>query len=435
MRKGAWIGGLVAVIGAGYVTGVYLASEQVAVQYQRYVAALSENYRGVATVSSKVDSSFFSSANKLSLEFNDLPEPVLEWAQTNTIDFDIKFSHGFLSSHSVLTIAESELRNKINGYQVKPDKEPLLLSSDYKYDLFEGSVLVTGEFSADAFKHNSADMELLIGSVKGPFSLLDDTFTLDFIARPSSLKVAGMEFQVAQMRLEQSAKSLTGNVLKAGLAIDSEATIKIDGFKVKAQGDGLEVNGLLLEIDQHVAGDRLVIATNYSAEEVRIKRSSVELKFDNSVVKLSLDVDMQASVALLGDIQKLQEQGVVDVNDPAVIFPLLNGLTQKGVNLQAQRLAVSLEGSTLEGKVDLKMDPFSIEEVMLDRQAVLQKLDLEADFLLPKKLLAALPDYDSSQLGFFVGMGFLLDEGDNYRFSISAKQGKVELNGHAMPGM
>lgn len=435
MSKGSWIGGFIAVIGlgCGYAAGVYLTAEHVNAQYQRYVVALTQSYRGVATVTSAVDASFFSSANKLSLEFNNLPQPVLELTQTNTFNFDINFSHNFLSSQSVLTIAEGELLDIIKSYQVNVDKLPLVLSNEYSYDLFSQEVLVQGEFATDALKYRSADIALHVGSTNGPFTMTQSAFQFDLQVKTSHLAIAGVEFKLGALTFEQNATSLNGDILSAGLTQHAKANIKVLEFDVVGVQGKLELDELMLAVEQQVKDQRVVLDAQYTIKSLGISSADDEFQIDNGVLDFNLDVDLAAGVAFVEGIKELQRSGAV--NNPAALFTLLNGLTQQGVNVNVERLAVSLAGDSVEGDARLKMAPFSIEEMMLDRQAALNKIDLEAGLVLPKKLLAALPDYNPGQLDFLVGMGFLLDKGDDYRFSMKIKQGQITLNGQRMPNM
>lgn len=433
MRKVTWIGGLAVVVGLGYVAGVYLTAQQVNAEYTRYVSAITEHYQGIAEVSSSVDSALFASKNSLSIEFIALAEPVLDWAGTNTVSFDINFSHGFLSSSSVLKIAESDLLERLKAYQVQADKAPLQLLNNYSYDVFSDQLVVDGEVFVDGFQSDSEGVSLKIGATQGVFSLTGQDFSADLSSAPSSLAVADMIFSLGTLQLQQTGTAIEGDILTAKVALNSVAQLQVTHLSARGVAGGFNLDNVVLKFEQRIDKQRIVFASDYSATELNVETGSKKYQFDNPTLVISLDLDYLALLEVVQKIQVLQKKG--DLENPSALLELVGSLTNKGVNLKIERVAITLADDTLQGNADLKMAPFSVEELMLDRQAVVDKIDLKAELTLPKQLLAGLPNYDPRQLDFVVNMGFLSDEGDNYRFTLNVKDGKIELNGQELPGM
>jgi len=435
MRKGTWIGSLAVVLGLGYVVGVFVTAEQVKTQYERYVAALSENYRGVAKISSTTDASFFSANNKLVMEFQDLPETVLKWANTNRITFDINFTHGFLDSDSVLTIAKGELLEKIKSHQQLREREPLLIASNFSYDLIASKVKVVGSVDLDGLKYRGNGVELHIGRSTGPYTMLGDRFEFNLSSQVSRLKVADIEFKIGQSYFQQHAVAVNGDIIAAGMVINSETKINIDKLEFLAPTGELLVDNLKLNMLQHIKGDRAALSANYQAQLLRTNNGQDQYQFDNPEIDMMIDLDLAALIDFVKGLKDLQQSGAANLENPIAILPLLNGIAGKGMGLDINRLSLSYAGETLEGKAQLKLAPFAIEEFMQNHRGVIQKVDLKASLVMPKKLLAVFPGFDPQQLGFAIAMGFIIEEIDLFRFDLTAKEGKIELNGNPLPGL
>jgi len=434
MRKGTWIGSLAVVLGLGYVAGVYVTSEQVKVEYARYVSVLSENYRGTAKISSTTQASFFNTSNTLVMEFENLPEPVLEWANTNTISFDMNFSHGFLVSDSVTTITKGELLEKIKAHQ-QQDREPLIATASFKYDLIDRKVKVQGMVDLDGFKYADDVLELSVGSSKGPYTIEGDRFDFELDSQASQLKVEDVLFNLGSSRFVQNSVALNGDILTADMAVNSQAKVDVEKFAVSGPTGDLLLDTLTLKVEQHIKDDRAIVTANYQAKLLKTSNGQEQYQFDNPQLDMMIDLDFASLVGFVKGLKDLQQSGSGGIENPMDMLPLLNGITGKGLGLDINRLEFAYDGEKLEGNAGLKLAPFAIEEFMQNRQAAIEKADLKASFVLPKKLLEVIPGYDPGQLGFAVAMGFLVDDEKSYRFDLKAEQGKIVLNGKPLPGM
>jgi len=433
MNKAILVGGLAVILGASYGLGVVVTGNKVNEQYQRYVEVLTENYHGVAKVTSTANASFLSSSNALSLEFFDLPEPVMLWAGGNTFNFNISFKHGFLYSDSVVSIAKGDFLKKLKSYQVNADVEPIVITSEYRYDLSAGSILVNGNVVSDAFKVKVEQGDIEIGSSQGPFTVAAKSIMFDWVAKPSKFVNKDLTVDFGRLTLSQTAEVVKGDILTAKLAQSSLASISIDSIAVQGLKARIDIDKLLLDFKQNLKNDRVLLDIIYSASSLKIDDSNTPIKLDKPEIQLGFNLD---TAALLGFVKSLKETQHANQNQgpsPETLIPLLSQITQKGVSFNINKLAVSVSGETLVADANLTMAPFSIEEVMLDMQGVSAKADLAVTLKVPKQFLEAFPGMDPQEMGFFVGMGYLVDAGENYSLNLVANKGKVKLNGEIVP--
>ncbi|MFT5706317.1 MAG: hypothetical protein ACI9ES_000589 [Oceanospirillaceae bacterium] len=434
MNKAWWFGGLVAIIGVVFGVGAVVTGKQVNLEYQRYVAAITKSYAGVAKVTSSVDASLFSSANTLTLDFLDLSKPVADWAGTNSISFDINYSHRFFASRSVTTIAEGDLLDKIKSYQVNKVQSPLIVNSDYSYNMLANSVKIDSVLVSDAFLATQNDQQLSIGSSKAQLNLSKAALELDWAVMPSFLNVGSVRTDIGEIRLKDQRSVLDGDILSANFAEQSSGKFLIDSIKVSDADTQMLIEKFEVNVGHHIKEQRVLIDLEYRSDYVKVDTSAKAYRFDKPELQLVIDLDFNAMQGFVEKIQEMQ-QAAGPIIDPGQLLPLVSTITEEGVNFDIERVSVTVEDAALEGQASLKMAPFSIQEAMLDRQGLMQKIDLQAKLLAPKKFLQALPDYNPEQLQFIVGMGFLHDEGDSYSFDLNVTKGVVKVNGNQIPGL
>ncbi|MEH6445145.1 MAG: DUF945 family protein [Oceanospirillaceae bacterium] len=434
MNKALWVGGLFVVVGAGFGVGTVVTGKQVNLEYQRYVAAITANYTGVAKVTSSVDESLFSSANTLTLEFLDLSEPVVDWAGTNSISFDINYSHSFLASSSVTTIAEGGLLDKVKSYQVNTTKAPLVVNSNYSYNMLENTVTIKSALVSDAFIATEGPQEISIGSSRAELNLTKETLELDWAVMPSYIKDDSMRVDVAETRLKDQRSVIDGDILSAKFAERSSGQFLIESIKVSGVDTQTLIEKFVVDVGHEIKDERVLLDLEYQSASVKVEVGPKLYRFDKPQLQLAFDFDFNSVQNFVKKIQEMQ-QATGSINDPAQLLPLVSTITEKGVNFDIKRVSVAVDDAVLEGQASLKMAPFAIQEAMLDRQGLMNKVDLEAKLLAPKKFLQALPNYNPQQLQFVVGMGFLNDEGESYSFDLSVKKGVIKVNGNKIPGL
>ncbi len=436
MNKGMLVGGLVVVVlGGGYAAGTITTGNKVNVEHQRYIEALTASYEGIATVKSSSDASLFSSANTLSIEFNDLPESVVEWAGSNTFNFDIVYTHSFLSSTSVMTIAKGELLSKIQSYQQNTSIAPLTLNNHYSYDIASGSVSMSGDLVTDGFKVTNASGDVLIGDSQGVYSVSGNTIDMNWSMQPSTFKGADFNVEFGTATLVQTASVLKGDILTTKIADTSEGSLVVDSIKLSNEQLKAEIATLLVGVKQVIKADRVVFDVDYQAEMIKIDSDKDVYQLDKPALNLAVDLDLKALLGLIENINELQKTSGGAIEDPTALLPMFNEVTQKGISFDINHLGVSANSELAEGEAHLKMAPFSIEEIMMDRQCVMAKADLDAKLTIPKKFLEVFPNYNPQQIDFFVGMGFLVDAGDTLTVDLTMKKGQLHLNGKQMPMM
>lgn len=423
------------VVGAGYIAGVILTGQQVDEQFQREVAAAQEHFRAVAKISSAVKSTIFSSSNTLSIEYLQPPEAIAAWAGTNTVHFDVDFKHGFLNSQSVMQLSAGSLLDKLKSYQVNSQLSPVVFNSEYRFDPANGSVVMSGNLALDSFEINEGGGVFKLGATNGPISTSYDGYQIDLVTVESRFDSADGSIEIGPVSWSQTAESRSGDLLAAESADSVTMSVKVQRIKLDSQGAAVDLKALSVAVQQKLKGDRVVLGVQYGAERIIVKNADDSFQLDQPDLQLSFDLDHDSVLSLVERLQQMQQANAGQIENPMLLVPLLSEVTQKGVSFNVDRLSAIANGETLEALAKLKVAPFSVEELMLDPQVLLSKVDLDAQLSVPKKFLQAMPGYDPQQLGFFVAMGFIVDTGDSYDFELAVENGVLMLNGEEMPGL
>jgi len=434
MSKGLWIGGVIVLIGAGYAAGTVYTGQQVNEQFNKYVESIKQNSSESVVVTSSVDASLFSSANTLTFEINDLPASVLELMGTNTVSFNVDYSHGFLASDSVMTLAEGDLLDSIKALQADTAIAPLIINSHYSYDMASNKVKINGDLATDSFVFKDSTDELSIGASAGKFTVSDESMDIDWVLEPSLYVNELARADIGTLSWKQTAQVLSGDILTAGLAQKGDAQISLDSFKVDSAATKLDVTKLLINVAQDVVADRLKVKVAYSADSVISDNGHDNLNFKKPQLDLSFDFDFQAASLFVDGINELQKKSGGVAANPDALLGMFSGITSKGIVFNVDNVEVEANDAQVKGDAQLNLAPFEVQEAMFDRQAFMQKVDLNAQLLLPKKFLEYLPTYNPDQINFFVGMGFLVEEEENFSIKLVVKDGVVNLNGQPMPG-
>ena len=435
MNKALLVSGLAIVVVAGYSAGTVLTGQQVNKEYQRYVQLVAKNYQGIAEVTSSIESSLFSSHNTLSLEFSELPVEVAQWAQTNTITFDVDYSHSFLASSSVMKISAGELLEKIKMYQVNPTQDVFSLTSNYRYDMFESTVHVTGDLESDALKIESQEANLNIGSSSGAFSIAGENANIEWQIQPSIVDLVDANFELGKISIDESLTALSGDVLSSEVTKDSVTKLLIDRILIDdvRANTTVELQSFEVDVSKSQNDTRALFFVDYRSASIAIKGMADDFVLEKPELKLALDLDSQALKHFVQSVNAQTQQNNGSISNPETLVPMLSKITEQGIKFDIEKLAISSKGETIEGLAKLQMAPFVLAEIQLDRQAVLKKLDLNAELTIPKKFLEMMPGYNAQQFGFFVGMGFLLELEDAFKVNLVAKEGVVKLNGNPLP--
>ncbi len=431
MKKAIWAGCLV-VVGAGFAGGTVYTGKLVNAEYQRYVAAITENYQGVAKVSSTVNNGFWGSENTLSVEFLDLPKSVVDWAGTNTVNFNIVYTHSFLSSSSVMTIADTELLQKIKPLQVNGDKELLVVNSDYRYDFGAGQVAVTGDIQVDALRFEDKGKQLEIGVSKGVYQLTQGALELEWLVAPSKLASGTFKVDIGEIALKESAQVESGDVLTASVTQSSLGDFSVASVRYTADSAELLIQSIVMKLKQHIEGERVVLDVDYHTEYVEIDDKRKKIRFDEPQLQLMLDLDLASVIRFVEKLQELQEQTGEAFDYPEQVIGHLSTIADQGVNLDLKRLSVALAGETLLANAKLKLEA---RNGGVAPKSPIENMDLIAMINAPKKFLQAMPDYNPAQIQMMVGFGVLVEKGDSYVAEFTVKDGKALMNGASVPGM
>ena len=431
MKKAVWAGCIV-VVGAGFAGGTVFTGKLVNTEFERYVAAVTENYQGVANVSSTVNDSFLGSQNTLSIEFLDLPESVVNWAGTNTIDFDIAYTHSFLSSRSVLTLSDTKLLQKLKSIQVNSQSAPLVVTSDYQYDFGEGQIAVSGEIDLDALRFGKDDKEVQVGASDGEYKLTQGAIDLEWKIAPSALVSGEAKVDIGEITLKESAQVETGDVLTALVTQRSFGEFAVDSVQFIAADAQLLVQSMVMSLKQRILGERVVLDVDYQAAFVEIDDKRNKVKLEQPQLQLMLDLDLASVVLFVEKLQQLQLETGDAFQHPEQIVAHLSSIADQGVSADLKRLSVSLKGETLSADAKLKlakMSPTASSKSPIDR------MDLKATLNAPKKFLEAMPNYNPAQMRMLTGFGVLVDAGDSYKLEVTVKDAKALMNGQPIPGI
>lgn len=428
MKKSLWAAGLVVVI-AGGVAGTVFTGKLVDAEYQRYIAAITENYKGVANVTSTVDAGLFGSSNTLSLEFVDLPDSVVNWAGTSTVNFDIVYSHGFLSSSSVMTIAKGDLLTKIQSLQVSPNEQPIVINSNYQYDFGKGQVEVVGDISLEALKFDDNEMQVLTGKGEAEFKITQGALELDWGFSPSELVSGVNKLELGNVHLTQSAKVDSGDVLTATITQTSKSRIVVDQLGFISAGADLMISEIALQLNQHIQGSRIVFDVDYNSAYFEADDKRQKVRFEKPHMQFNLDLDLASVIKFVEKMQELQHVSADAIVYPDQLLLMLSEVADQGVNFDLNKLSVALNDEELVASAKVKVAKLNATNAVNP----IQRVDLTANLDAPKKFLEAAPDYNPAQLQFMVGIGVLVDAGDSYKVDFVIKDGQALMNGNPVP--
>ncbi len=432
MKKAFWAGCVVVVGAAGFAGGTVFTGKLVSTEFERYVAAVTENYQGVANVSSTVSESLWGSQNTLSIEFLDLSKSVTDWAGTNTIDFDIAYTHSFLSSRSVLTLSDTQLLQKLKSIQVNSQKAPLIVSSDYQYDFGEGQVSVSGDIELDALRFGEDDKLAQVGASKGEYKLTQGAIDLEWKVAPSTIESGEAKVDIGEITLKESAQVETGDVLTALVTQRSFGEFAVDSVKFTAENAQLLLKSMVMSLKQHIEGERVVLDVDYQAAFLEIDDKRNKVKLEQPQLQLLLDLDLASVVLFVEKLQQLQMQTGDALQHSDQIVSQLSLIADQGVNADLKRLSVSVDGETLLADAKLELSKVS---ATASTKNPIDRMDLEAALSVPKKFLEAMPNYNPAQIRMLTGFGVLVDAGDSYKLEVTVKDAKALLNGQPMPGI
>jgi hypothetical protein len=434
MKKALWAGCLV-VVGVGFAGGTVFTGKLVNAEYQRYVEAVTENYRGIANVSSTVADGFWGSDNTISIEFLELPKSVVDWAGTSTVDFDIVYSHSFLSSSSVMTLADTKLLKKIKTIQVNADSNPLVVTSDYQYDFAEGQVSVTGDIQLDGFGFGENDKQITIGQSEGEYKLTQGAVDLEWIITPSYLVSGSSKVDIGQITLKESAQVKAGDVLTALITQSSFGEVSIDSIRYTAEDAELLVQSVVMMLRQHIEGQRIILDIDYQTDFVEVDDKRIKARFEKPQLQLMLDLDLESVVLFVEKLQQLQQKTGDVFQYPEQVVAHLSTIADQGVRVDLKRLSLALKGETLSADATLKLDKLSATSNASTSKGPIDRMDLKAMLNAPKKFLEAMPNYNPAQIRMLAGFGVLVDAGESYKIELSVKDGKALMNGLPIPGI
>lgn len=433
MGKGLWIAGIALVLGGGYGAGVAVTGKQVNNQYDNIVSAVRENYVGVADVTSETKGGFFSSSALLKLDFYDVPPEVADWTGSSSVTFDINFKHGFLKSASELTLSEGQLREKLKTYQVNASEPVLKVNSIFQYDLLAGAVTTLGEVKTDGFKVVREDDVFDIGAGSGTFELKNKEAVFNFKVASSDVTVNDVKIALGDILLEQKATAQGNDILTEKLPKVSSGSVVLTELNVSSEIVDVSLKELALKASQSLKSDRVELLATYSGKEILVENAGGKYAFSDPELSFRFNVDASALVSMIEQFQDIQAQSQGRLDNPMLLLPAVGEVTKKGMEVDITKLSLTAGGASVLGDASLVMAPFSIEEIMLDREAIKKKAELDAKLSIPKQFLAQVPGYDPQQLGFVVSMGFLVDNQESYDMKISMKEGQLEINDQPMP--
>ncbi|MBN3563833.1 DUF945 family protein [Aliamphritea spongicola] len=430
------VAGLVVAVGAaGYVGGVAVTAGKVDEAFAAQMDQLSVAYTGQAEVNYKGTSGMFSSDYQVSVKILDLPEDLVAEIGTSELLLDVNFKHGFLNSTSTSKLADTQLRTDLKEIQANNAEEFLTAETRYSYDMGSEQVLVDGDFRLAALGYAEAGESFSLAASSGTYSLKGDTFDI-------SMDVGELKLDANEGNMALSGVSLTeSGTLYADdpmMTTAFDLLISADTFSFKDAERSMDVKGFNVTADQKTEGDRTLIGVGYGASEIQIQGPDIEEQVSFTPnMHMVFDVDFDAFYGLAKQVGELQRTNPAQLEDPFVMMGMLGGLTGKGLGLEIDDLSIGLKGSKVSATADLDMQPFTMEEAMMQQQALLQKVDLDAQLVIPTELLDAIsaidPEFDASMLEIAVLQGMLVQDEQGYRGELTVKDGQVVLNGTPLP--
>lgn len=430
------VAGLVVAVGAaGYVGGVAWTADKVNSTFMAQMDQLSDTYAGQADISFSGSGGSFSSDYQVTIEMLGVPEDLVADIGTNALVLDVNFQHGFLNSVSTSKLADTQLRTDLKEIQADANEEFLTSETRYSYDMGSKQVQVDGDFRLAALSYSEDGESMTLAASEGAYNVLGNNFKVslnlgDFVldAVDGDLEVTGVQLSESGVLYEQDPMMTTAfDLLLAAKKFrfkDGEQMLNIEDFKITA--------------DQRTEGDRTFIGVGYGAKEILVQGPDVAepVSFAPNL-HLILDVDFNSIYELSKQMIELQKTNPQQLEDPFMMMGMVGAVTGKGMGLEIDDLSIGLKGSKVTATADLVMDPFTMEEAMMDQQGMLQKVALDANLVIPNEMLEAIsaldPEFDPSMLEIAVLQGMLVQDENGFRGELSVKDGQVVLNGTPLP--
>ena len=430
------VAGLVVAVGAaGYAGGVAWTAGKVDEAFTAQMEQLSEVYAGQAEVSYKGTSGAFSSEYQVSVKILEMPEDLIADIGTSELLLDVNFKHGFLNSTSTSKLADTQLRTDLKDIQANANEEFLTSETRYSYDLSSQEVVVAGDFHLAALGYSEAGESFNLAASSGEYSLMGNDFDVSLNVGELKIDTVDGKVNVSGVTLAESGTLYAEDPV---MTTAFDLLVSADKFSFEDAERTMDITDFKVVADQKTEGDRTLIGVGYGAKEILLQGTDLDepVSFAPNM-HLVLDVDFAAIYELTKQIADLQRQNPAQLEDPFVMMGMMGGLTGKGLGLEIDDLSIGLKGSKVTATADLDMQPFTMQEVMMQQQPLLQKVDLDAQLVIPTELLDAIatldPEFDPSVLDIAVMQGMLVQDEQGYRGELTVKNGQVLLNGTALP--
>ncbi|WP_261843845.1 YdgA family protein [Aliamphritea ceti] len=430
------VAGLVVAVGAaGYAGGVAWTAGKVDEAFVAQMEQLSEAYAGQAEIGYKGTAGAFSSEYQVSVKILEMPEDLVADIGTSELLLDVNFKHGFLNSTSTSMLADTQLRTDLKEIQADANEEFLTSETRYSYDLSSQQVAVDGDFQLAALGYSEAGESFKLAASDGAFSLMGNDFDVSLNVGELKINTNDGNINLTGVTLAESGTLYAEDPV---MTTAFDLLVAVDSFSFEDAERTMNITDFKVVADQKTEGDRTLIGVGYGAKEILMQGLELEeaVSFAPNM-HFVLDVDFTAIYELTKQIADLQRQNPAQLEDPFVMMGMMGGLTGKGLGLEIDDLSIGLKGSKVSATADLDMQPFTMQEAMMQQQALLQKVDLDAQLVIPTELLDAIatldPEFDPSVLDVAVMQGMLVQDDQGYRGELTVKDGQVVLNGVPLP--
>lgn len=438
MNKVVLLGALAAVGVAGYVGGVAYTGEQVNKQFDYQLAQLNTVYAGQAKFSASGKPGMFGGDIQLVVEMLGMPESYLQWAGSSNVLLDVNFSHGFFKSTSLMTLADSQLKTALSEYQANSAEQFITNTATYSYDLGSQQVAIDSLMTLAALKIADPDFPEEVFTVApstGSMTLLGNEFSVDLGLGDIKGEFSDSNFSVEGIKITESGTFVPGQM---SMTTAFDMLLSAQNVSITSAADELTISNFKVVADQQTESDRTRFGVQYAADDVQINVAGqdqpVNLKPN---LEMLLDVDFAALVRLIEQVNEMSASDPQQLENPFVMIGLFSELTRQGLGLEVTDLSVAMQGNQIAAKADMDLEPFEIQEVMAEQLVLLDKMDLDAQVVIPNEFLQTMAsldsEFDPSIMQFAVFQGVLVEDEQGFRGDFKVKDGVVTLNGVELP--
>ncbi len=371
---------------------------------------------------------FLSSHYRLEVELDQSLTELRALLDSDLIPFDLVVQNGFFTADYRMTVAPGRLQDHLQQWQVNPNHALPLFTLELTLDPFHQAISHTFALQIPALNLPLQQGALQLGTLQadGRFHQQELNLVLDFDG--FQLQQAQAQFNLHGLSLTQHARLQPGADLHSGLYEFAHVRLNLEPVYLDAQRSQLQFESLSMELKQEPASPRLLFDNLTQLKDIHLqdKGSGKVFDFQSLVLDSRLDMDLVAAMDLTGALAQMRTRQVAN---PMVLLPLLDALTQEGINLQLNQFQLVSDKGALDATGHLTLGALALEELMNDPDLLKRRLLMNVELTFDPEMVEAVQDEQlTEQLDNLKAQGYLIEQGGRLISHLQLEQGEFKVN-------